>query len=75
MSTTLETLQAEVLRLSPEDRALQLDRLIASLYADAEGEASWDALADAREVEPEAGTVQLVPLDAAIARLEARFPG
>jgi hypothetical protein len=75
MSTTLEALQAEVLRLSPKDRALLLDRLIASLDADTEVEAAWDAVAAAREAEMTAGTVQSVPLDAALSRLEARFPG
>ena len=48
MSTTLETLQAEVLRLLPQDRARLLDRLIASLDVDTEAEAAWDALADQR---------------------------
>ncbi len=75
MSTTLETLQAEVLRLSPRDRSRLLDRLIASLDVDTEAEAAWDALAHQREGELEAGVVQSVPLDVAIARLEARFPG
>lgn len=36
MSSTLEALQAEVLRLSPKGRARLLDRLIASLDAAAE---------------------------------------
>ena len=75
MSTTLEILQAEVLRLPSPDRARLLDRLIASLDADTEAEAAWDALADERESEMESGGVQPVPLDVAIARLEARFPG
>lgn len=75
MSTTLETLQAEVLRLSSKDRARLLDRLIASLDADAEAEAAWDAVADRREEEIESGAVQPVPLEAALVRLEARFPG
>ena len=75
MSTTLEALQAEVLRLSPKDRARLLDRLIASLDADTEAEAAWDAVAAAREADMTAGTVQPVPLDAALSRLEARFPG
>ena len=73
MSTTLEALQAEILRLSPAGRARLLDRLIASLDVDSEAEAAWDELADKRE--QETGAVQSVPLDAAIARLEARFPG
>ena len=44
MSTTLETLQAEVLRLSPSDRARLLDRLIASLDVDTQAEDAWDAI-------------------------------
>ena len=75
MSTSLEALQADALRLSPKDRALLLDRLIASLDADGEVEAAWDAVADQREAEIEAGTAKVVPLEVAIARLEARFPG
>lgn len=75
MPTTLEALQAEVLRLPPVDRARLLDRLIASLDVDKDAEAAWDALADKREQELESGAVQPVALDVAIARLEARFPG
>lgn len=75
MTITLETLQAEVLRLSPGDRARLLDRLIASLDVDAGAEAAWDKLADEREQELAAGAAVAVPLDLAIARLEARFPG
>lgn len=75
MSTTLDSLQAEVLRLSTKDRAQLLDRLIASLDADAEVEAAWDAVAAAREAEITAGVVQAVPLAEALSRLEARFPG
>ena len=75
MTTTLETLQAEVLRLSPADRARLLDRLIASLDVDVAAEAAWDKLADEREQELAVGVSVAVPLDVAIARLEARFPG
>ena len=75
MSNTLEALQAEVLRLSPADRARLLDRLIESLDVDSATEAAWDELADKRESELETGAVRSVPLDVAIARLEARFPG
>jgi putative addiction module component (TIGR02574 family) len=75
MSTTLEALQAEVLSLSPKDRARLLDRLIASLDTETEVEAAWDAVAAAREAEIATGKVQAVPLEAALPRLEARFPG
>jgi hypothetical protein len=75
MAINLETLQAEVLRLSPKDKARLLDRLIASLDADVEAESAWDAVAAAREAELNAGAVQAVPIGDALARLETRFPG
>jgi len=75
MSITLETLQAEVLRLPPADRAKLLDRLIASLDVDSGVEAAWDELADQREQELAGGAATAVPLEVVVARLEARFPG
>lgn len=75
MPITLEELQAQVLRLSPADRARLLDRLIASLDVDAQAEAAWDELADRREEELDSGTVETVSLEVIVARLEARFPG
>lgn len=73
MQRTLEDLQAEVLRLPPADRVRLLERLIASLDIDTEAEAAWDQLADQREEELDSGSATAVPLDVAIARLEARF--
>ena len=75
MQATLETLQAEVMRLSPADRAKLLDSLITSLDIDADVEAEWDELADRREHDLESGAAEGIPLDVAVARLEARFPG
>ncbi|MGE0875680.1 MAG: addiction module protein [Burkholderiales bacterium] len=75
MRSTLEALQAEVMRLSAADRARLLERLIASLDVDAEAELAWDELAGKRDQQLESGAVEAVPLDVAIARLEARFPG
>ena len=73
MPRTLEALQAEVMRLSPADRARLLDRLVASLHAEAE--AASDELADEREAELNSRIAPAVPLDVAVARLEARFKG
>jgi len=75
MSSNLEALQEEVLHLPPADRARLLDRLITSLDVDAEAEAAWDSLAEERELELMSGTAEAAPIDAAIARLETRFPG
>ena len=46
-----------------------------STFDSASIEAAWDATADQREQELNSGTVEAVPVDVAIARLEARFPG
>lgn len=73
MTTSLEALQAEILRLSPSDRARLLDRLIASLDVDTEAEAAWDAVAQRREQEIAQGTATTVPLDVALAGVEGRF--
>ena len=75
MSTSLEALQAEVSRLSPTDRSRLLEHLIASLEVDDEVEAAWEAVADEREADLEAGRVHPVAFEDAISRLEARFPG
>ena len=73
--TTLEALQAQVLSLSKTDRSRLLDRLVASLDVDVQAEEEWEQLAEAREAEIRAGKVAAVPLEDAMARLRARFPG
>jgi hypothetical protein len=75
MDNTLEALEAEALKLAPADRSHLAERLLASLDEDEEIEAAWDALAEDRETEIGAASSGVVPLDAAMARLEARFPG
>jgi len=75
MSTTLDLLQAQVLGLPTAERARLLDRLIFSLDADANIEAEWDVVADAREKALDSGTVTAVPAEEAIARLQARCKG
>ena len=74
MTTMLETLEAEVLKLPVSDRSRLLERVFASLDTDEELDAAWDAVADKREAEFEAGEVVPVPVEEAIGRLEARFP-
>ena len=65
MDTTFEMLEAEVLKLPPAQRAKLLDRVVASLDADAARDAAWDAAAAQREVE----SAQFEPLDEILARL------
>ena len=74
MSTNLELLEAEVLRLAPVERSHLLERLIASLDSDPEVEQAWEREADRREAELESGSIVEVPGQEAIARLRARLP-
>jgi putative addiction module component (TIGR02574 family) len=73
MSTTLEALEAEVLKLTPADRSRLLERLIVSLDKDAEVEEAWAREADRREAELDSGAVQAVPGDQMMERLRARL--
>jgi putative addiction module component (TIGR02574 family) len=75
MSRTLESLKAEVMSLAPADRARLLDQLIVSLDRDEDTEEAWNELALKRENDIESGSIQGVPLEDVVARLEARFPG
>ena len=73
MSTNLEVLEAEALKLTPADRSHLLERLIASLASDPDVEQAWAQEADRREAELESGTVVAIPGHEAIARLRARL--
>ena len=69
MPLPVETLAQEILGLPPAVRSALLDRVVASLDADAARDAAWDQLAAQREVELADGTVQPAPLDEVFARL------
>jgi putative addiction module component (TIGR02574 family) len=68
MSTSIAEVEAQALRLSPEDRANLADRLLASLGPDTEIEAAWSAEAERRLAELEGGSAVGVPVEIAIAR-------
>lgn len=71
----LETLQAQVLGLSKADRSRLPGRLVASLDVDIAAEEEWERLVEEREAELRSGQVAAVPIEDAMARLRARFPG
>ena len=73
MITTLETLEAEMLKLPASDRSHLLQRLLASLDVDEDVEAAWDREADRREAELDSGAVQALPGEDVMARLRARL--
>jgi len=68
MSMQFSMLEAEALKLPPEERALLADHLLASLGTQGEVEQAWGAEIERRLGEVEAGRVALVPLEQAIQR-------
>ena len=68
MSNQVDVLEAEAMKLSPEERARLADRLIASLSDDAEIEEAWALEVERRIAEIEAGRTPVVPAAEAIAR-------
>jgi hypothetical protein len=73
MSTSIEVLEAEVLKLAPSDRSHLLERLIASLDLDPEVEAAWEREADRREGLLDSGSVAEVTGTEALSRLRSRL--
>lgn len=71
MDTELEKLEAEALKLPPEERAALAQRLLASLEEDAEIEEAWAIEVERRIAEVESGAVQLIPIEEALARVRA----
>jgi putative addiction module component (TIGR02574 family) len=71
MDTELEKLEAEAMKLPPEDRAALAQRLLASLEEDAEIEEAWAVEVERRIAEVESGAVQLIPIEEALARARA----
>lgn len=71
MASQLEIVEAQALKLSPEERAQLADRLIASLFEDPEVEEAWAAEVERRIEAVESGRSELVPAAEAIARARA----
>ena len=73
MSISLEALESQVLSLTTADRVRLLDRVVASLDADAARDAAWDALAARRDAAATDDPSLLVSVDEVIARLRAEL--
>jgi len=71
MSTQLEIIEAQALKLSAEERALLADRLITSIFEDHEIENAWAAEVERRIESIERGSAELVPAAESIARARA----
>ena len=73
MQVELEVIEAQALKLSLEDRARLLDRLILSLDQDKARDEAWDALAAQRDAEIESGRVTETDGSETLARLRAKY--
>ena len=75
MEPTLDTVQAEAMKLSSADRVRLLDVLLDCVDQDDEIERAWEQVADQRDGELESGAAVAVDGPTVVARLRARFPG
>ena len=73
MDTPLEALESQVLRLSAADRARLLDRVVASLDADAARDTAWDAVAANREALARNDPTLMVSTDSVLEQLRAEL--
>lgn len=73
MSATIESLEAEALQLSLSERALLIERLIASIDADPDVEEAWFAEVERRNAEIDSGAVSLLSGPETLAKLRAEF--
>ena len=73
MGTPVEILEAALLQLPKADRIRVLDRVVASLDADAARDAAWDAVAARRDAEADQDPSVLLDLDDVLAKLRAEI--
>lgn len=73
MSIQAHELQAEVLRLPPEDRARMLELLIASFEPKSKAQEAWQALAARRREDVRTGETTMLSGSEALARVRARI--
>lgn len=71
MSSQLESIEAQALLLTSEERAHLADRLIASIFEDHDIEHAWAAEVERRIEEIESGRARLIPAADSIARARA----
>ena len=73
MSTTVQTIAEQAMQLTPEDREVLVERLIASLESAEPVHADWRDEIARRVADMDAGRVRFVPADEAMAELAAHI--
>ncbi|MBD5804153.1 putative addiction module component [Azoarcus sp. Aa7] len=73
MSATLESVMAEAMKLTPDERADLIETLIASAEPATRLHPAWEAEIGRRLDDLEAGRTEAVPADEVFARIEAEL--
>ena len=73
MSLSAEQIKAEAMKLSPEERADLADWLWINATPREEVSAAWDAEIARRIAEIDAGTVELIPGEEVLARIDEKL--
>ena len=73
MANSVEILEAEALKLSADERARLVERLIASLDIDPNVEEAWAAEVERRHAELESGAVSPLPGPETLTKLKTEF--
>lgn len=73
MSMTTEQIKAEAMKLSPEERADLADWLWISAAPREEVKAAWDAEIARRIAEIDAGTVELIPSEEVLVKIDEKL--
>ena len=73
MPATIESFAAKALQLSSSERALLIERLIANIGTDPDGDDAWFTEVERRNAEIESGAVSLIPGPETLAKLRAEF--
>jgi len=72
MSTSLQALEAETMKLPPDERAELAERLLSSVSPEAGLHPAWEAEIEQRLRDHDEGRVLSAPLDEVLARVRAR---
>ena len=71
MNTSLDSVTADALKLSAQERALLIERLVDTVLPAPPLHPSWDAEIDRRAADMDAGATQFMPAEAVLADLRA----
>ncbi len=73
MPTPIEIVEAEAMKLTPNERVDLADKLWASAHSAAEVDAAWEAEIERRIRQIDGGEVQCIPWETVMAEMRGKF--